>query len=276
MPTFDTPAHVELKIRLPKGRVAVETVEQRRTVVELRPFGRAGEDVPDDVVVTAAERKGGHVIVIEQEDRRRFGPLKRSRGGGVEVRVTCPEGAALDLSGASTELDAEGRLGEVSVRTATGDVRLGTVGGKLEVKTASGDIAVARIESTASLATVSGDLDVGRVEGSLTVRSVSGDVEISVTRGAVTVSSTSGNVDLKSVCAGGVQVHTVSGDTRIGVSRGTRVWIDASSLSGELDSELSVGGAELEPGEDEVVVPLHVNTVSGDVSVVRASEVVQA
>ena len=77
--------------------------------------------------------------------------------------------------------------------------------------------------------------------------------------------------------AGELQLQTVSGDARIGVARGTRVWIDATSVSGDLDSEL--GLADSAPVEDEAadesgeVVPLQVKTVSGDVKIVRAAEV---
>jgi hypothetical protein len=71
-------------------------------------------------------------------------------------------------------------------------------------------------------------------------------------------------------------LQTVSGDARIGVARGTRVWIDAVSVSGDLDSEL--GLEDNMPAGDDVaevtgeVVPLHVKTVSGDVKIVRAAE----
>jgi DUF4097 and DUF4098 domain-containing protein YvlB len=74
------------------------------------------------------------------------------------------------------------------------------------------------------------------------------------------------------VSGGDVRVQTVSGDVRIGIARGTRTWIDAASVSGRLESEL--GLEEREPEGEEsasAVVPLHVKTVSGDVSIVRAA-----
>jgi hypothetical protein len=67
-------------------------------------------------------------------------------------------------------------------------------------------------------------------------------------------------------------VQTVSGDVRLGITRGTRTWIDAASVSGRLESELGLEDQEPTPDEDaSPVVPLHVKTVSGDVSVVRAA-----
>jgi len=75
-------------------------------------------------------------------------------------------------------------------------------------------------------------------------------------------------------------VKTVSGDVRVGVGRGTRVWIDATSVSGDLGSELGLDDGEPDTDEPDPgggpVVPLHVKTVSGDVSIVRATEAVSA
>jgi DUF4097 and DUF4098 domain-containing protein YvlB len=274
MPVFETPGSVSLQVRLPSGRVVVTTADEPRVSVELIPLGGRGADAVEDVAVTAEDHDGRHVIRIEQKDRFRWGPIQIARGGDIEVRITCPPGSDLDLSGGSTDLRAEGDLGEVSVQTASGDVTLETVRKKLQVKSASGDLSVATIETDASLITVSGDLRVGRVSGSLTARSVSGDANIGTIRGPLTLSTTSGDIELKSVEAGEVRIQSVSGDARIGVGRGTRVWIDAVSVSGKLDSEL--GLADNEPDHDEserdggAVVPLHVKTVSGDVSIVHA------
>ena len=275
MHRFETPGSVSLQIKLPSGRVVIATVDEPRTSVELMPIDRRGSDV-DHVSVTADEHQGRHIIRIEQKDRISWGPIQVARGGDVEARITCPPGADLELSGGSTDLHVEGALGEVSVRTASGDARLETVQGKLQVKTASGDISVAGLESESSLMTVSGDLTVGRADGPLVARAVSGDVRIGFLRGSLTLSTTSGDVDVRSVEAGEVRVETVSGDVRVGVSRGTRVWIDAASVSGDLGSELGLD--DREPDEDEhgvrSVVPLHVKSVSGDVSIVRSSEAV--
>lgn len=276
MQTFETPGGVSLQVKLPGGRVVVTTAEEPRCSVELVPIGRRGPDAVDDVVVMADEHRGRHLIRVEQRDKLGWGPIRITRGGAIEVRITCPPGSDLELSGGSTEVRAEGDLGEVSLRTASGDVKLEGVRSRLQVKTTSGDIFVARIERDASLTTVSGDLGVGLLDGSLTVRAVSGDVTVGSVRGPLTLNTTSGDVEVKSVEGGEVSVHTVSGDARIAVGRGTRVWIDAASVSGDLGSELGVereapAGADT-ASESGRVVPIHVKTVSGDVAIVRSAE----
>lgn len=259
MPEFDTPGSVSLHVRLPSGRVRVTTADEPRTVVELIAKGRRGPDALEDIVISADERPGGHAITIEQKDKFRWGPIQISWGVDFEVHITCPTGADLDLAGGSTDLEVVGELGEVTAKSASGDLSLQDVTRKLQLKTASGDISVGTIEAEGTVVTVSGDLDVRRVLAPLNARTVSGDVQI----GAIE--------------AGDLQMQTVSGDVRIGVARGTRVWIDAVSVSGDLDSELGLadqapeaGSGEHEPGS--AVVPLHVKTVSGDVNIVRAAE----
>jgi hypothetical protein len=258
MQTFDTPGEVALQIRLPSGRVRVTTADEPRTSVELVSKRGRGAEAHEDIIIRADERNGRHVITVEQRDKIRWGPIQINWGGELEVLVTCPPGSDLDLAGGSTDLDVEGELGEVSAKSASGDIKLQDVRKKLEVKTASGDIWVGTMPEGGTTVTVSGDLEIRRVQGPLSARSVSGDVKI----GAIE--------------AGELTLQTVSGDALIGVGRGTRVWIDATSVSGDLSSELGLAdnlpaGGEDPEGSGEVV-PLHVKTVSGDVNIVRAAE----
>jgi hypothetical protein len=272
MQVFETPGSVALEIKLPSGRVEITTVDEPRTSVDVV---RRGSDAVDDVVVRCDERHGGHVVTIDQRDRLRLGPISISWGGDLEVRITCPPGADLDFAGGSAGLRVDGDLGEVSVRTASGDVKLDGIRKKLQLKTASGDVRVGAVEAGGSVVTVSGDLAVRRIEEAVTGRTISGDVEIGSLSAPLQLATTSGDVTVASVDAGEVRLQTVSGDVRLGVAPGTRVWVDATSVSGDLESQLGLAdhapeGHGEESGE---VVPLHVKTVSGDVEIVRATEV---
>jgi hypothetical protein len=275
MHSYETPGSVSLQIKLPSGRVVITTVDEPKTTVEVVALGRRGRDAAEDIEITMDEHAGRHVLRVEQKNNIKWGPIQISWGGDFECRITCPPGSELDLSGASTDVRVEGDLGEVSARTASGDLHLQNVGGPLRVKTASGDVYVAAVAGEASLVTVSGDVYVDQVDVALNGRTVSGDVTIGTVAGELGLATTSGDVDIKAVTDGDVRVQTVSGDVRVGVARGTRVWIDAASVSGSLESELGLdAGAEADDTGD--AVPLHVKTVSGDVTVVRASAVISA
>lgn len=270
MHVFDTPGNVSLRVRLPSGRVVITTADEPQTLVELVSLGRRGGDALQEIDVRAEERHGGHIVTVEQLPRFRWGPIQISWDDAVEARITCPPGTDLELTAGSTDLRVDGELGKATVKTASGDVRLERVRGPMTVKTASGDIVVGAVLLDSSLTTVSGELEVRSLEGALSARSVSGDVRIHLVRAPLGLSTTSGDIEIDCVEAGEVRAQTISGDARVGVAQGTRVWIDAASVSGDLVSEL---GLEDQPaaGEAEApVVPLHVKTVSGDVSIVRA------
>jgi hypothetical protein len=271
VPVFETPGNVTLQIRLPAGHVTVKTEDEPKTEVELVARGRKGEEALEQIVVSAHEQPGGHVVSIEQEDRFRWGPISINWGGDIEARITCPTGTDLDFNGASADLSASGRFGKVSAKTASGDLRLGEIAGKLQVKTASGDVFVQAIETESALNTVSGDVGVKRIDASLTARTVSGDVELGRVRGPLLLSTTSGDVAVEAVEAGDVRIQTVSGDARVGVAQGTAVWMDATSVSGDLKSELGPGDDVPPESDGDEIVPLHVKTVSGDVAFVRAA-----
>jgi DUF4097 and DUF4098 domain-containing protein YvlB len=271
MQVFETPGSVSLQVKLPSGRVVVTTAEEARTTVDVVALGRRGQDAVDEIDVTMEEQRGRYVVRIEQKDKFRWGPIQVTWGGDFECRISCPPGTDLELSGGSTDLRVDGELGAALVKTASGDVRLGDVRDNAQVKTASGDISVGSLGAEASLVTVSGDLGVERVDTMLAARTVSGDVTIGTIAGELGLSTTSGDVDIKAVTGGDVRVQTVSGDVRIGVARGTRVWVDAASVSGDLDSELGLEDQDASESDDGVT-PLQVKTVSGDVAIVRASE----
>ena len=265
-----------------QGRQLLKIYQQvwqgERAWQEKESFGLAiSSVVPQEslqaIDVRADERRGGHLITIERKDNFRWGPLSISWGGDVEIRVTCPPGSDLDFSSGSCDLQVDGPLGEVTVGTASGDVLLGDVARRLEVKTASGDVFVGAVGDRGSVNTVSGDVQIRSLGGDLNARSVSGDIHIQRILFPVQLSTTSGDVLLDSVEGGAVRAQATSGDIVVGVGPGIRVWIDAASVSGELASELGVGDEP--PGDEHVpVVPLQLKTVSGDVQIRRAAEIV--
>ena len=189
--------------------------------------------------------------------------------GGREwrLRVTCPAGAELKTSTAAANLTARGRYSAADVKTASGDVTIDVIDGDARIKSVSGDVAIESVGGDLDLKTVSGDVEVGHVGGNTTARTVSGDLRLRDTESSVTANSVSGDVRLQ-VASGDVGLTSVSGDMEVAIRRGSRVYIDANSVSGELDSELEL--AESPTGGEGPIVELRAKAVSGDFRVVRA------
>ena len=195
----------------------------------------------------------------------RFGIFGRSPEIGIAIR--CPEGADIELTTHSSDLEGRGPLGDVSVKSASGDVSLGDVR-QLPFNTASGDLWAGAVEGNLTAKSASGDVDIRSVGGPSTVNTVSGDVRIGRTEETALVNAVSGDIDLEAVGAA-VRISAVSGDVSVAARPGLALWIDAQSVSGTMQSELDV--ADMPPADaGESPVELRVRTVSGDVRISRS------
>lgn len=263
MHSFTTPEPPRLRVRVPAGTIAVEAGDTGETTVELEAL-RNDEATRDALERATVEQQGDRIVV--EIGKAGWGFFGRSPQVGVRVR--CPHGTSLDCDTASADIVASGRLGDVEVKSASADVLLHHVAGSLSVTSASGDVRVDEVDGDGRVNTVSGDARLGAVRGELAASTVSGDVELGeVHRGAI-VQSVSGDQRLRSIRGGEIQLKSVSGDVAVGVLTGTRLFIDASSTSGEVRSELDVGDTPVEGNGSEA--SLRVKTVSGDVAVTRA------
>lgn len=264
MPVFETPGQVAVRIDVPAGAVGVELWEEPRVDVRVTPL--RGNDVSGDAAretrVEATEHGGRHEIVVEapRRDGRLFG-----RGPELSVVVRCPEGTDVELTTHSADLRANGRLGDVSVRSASGDVAVLETAA-LTLTTASGDLAAESVDGGLVAKSASGDVEVRSVAGRSTVNTVSGDVVLGRCGGPAVVSTVSGDVELEAV-ESGVRVNAVSGDVHVALRAGLAVWIDAQSVSGTISSELDVGDGPADATAG--ALELRIRTVSGDVRLSR-------
>ncbi len=272
---FDTPGSLAIRIRTGGGQITVEATETQQTEVTLEPL--RDDDVTREAIASArvelVERSGGHELVVELTKKAGFtldfGGMQFGRGPKVAVVVRCPHGADVELASSSSDLDTSGRLGALSIKTASGDSRIGEVA-SLSVTSASGDVEARQVAGRAQVNTASGDVRVERALGVVAVNTVSGDVTVSDARGPVTIQTVSGDQSVEGICTGETKLNSVSGDVRAGVRPGVKLWIDANSVSGDLHSELGLD--ESAPaGESDAVVPLRVKTVSGDVLIQRSN-----
>ncbi|MFI9305085.1 DUF4097 family beta strand repeat-containing protein [Streptomyces triculaminicus] len=278
MPSFDTPEPISTTARVEAGSIQFIASDRLDTVVEVRP-----RDPKKDLDVRTAGQTevtyASGVLAIRTPKSNLFG-----RTGVVDVTVELPTGSHVDMTGAWTQVLGEGRLGEVRMKTSSGDVRLDATG-PLNLTASHGSITVDRIEGAAEITTSTGSLRVGTVDGSavlknshgtttvgvatgdLRVSGAHGDIDIARAEGSVAATTAHGTVRVADVARGTVQLETSYGAIEVGIREGTAAWIDATSGSGQVRNRLTPSET---PGNTEDTVEVRARTRNGNIDVLRA------
>jgi hypothetical protein len=249
--TFHTPLPLDLRVNIPAGDVAVETVDGEESFVSV--------EGDEKLVAQTDVALDGDRLLVTFRGKRPFGITISigdfSFGGrSLRVRARVPHGTGAGVTTASADSKLDGRFRELQLKSASGDLRLR-----------------GEIEQDAVVKTVSGDVRLDRVHGDLRVQTVSGDVAAGWIGGSVESKSVSGDIRLESVREGGATFTSVSGDVEIGIAVGSLLDVDAGSVSGDLSSEVPLSSNPDEGDGAGPVVVLRGKTVSGDVKVFRAA-----
>jgi hypothetical protein len=247
-----------VEIRNHAGSVTVEAVEAAdEFVVEITPLDGLAEPLVDraDVVVT------GSRLRVTLPERRLL------RSPAFAVRVTVPPGTAVRVTVGSADVELRGRLGRAELTAASGDATVEHCA-DLNFRSASGDARIGNVLGRATLGSASGDVRVGSVGRGMEARTASGDVAIGRSSGDVSVKTASGGIGIDRVGDGSVRLATASGDVSVGVVPGLRVWLDLSSVSGRLDSQLD---DDADDAGGPAQLTLSVRTVSGDQRIRRGA-----
>ncbi|MGD0712831.1 MAG: DUF4097 family beta strand repeat-containing protein [Gaiellaceae bacterium] len=248
---FHTPGLRNLEVVIPAGEVDVTTIDGDESFVVVE----GDEKLVDQTIV---ELRGDRLVVDFHGKRSMFGITIAvgdfSIGGGrLLVRVHVPHGVKARLATASADMALHGRFSALETKTASGDLAL------------SGEIA-----ADAVVKTVSGDVRLDPVGGDVRIQSVSGDVGLRSVGGSLVAKSVSGDLRVESIRAGHAELTSISGDIEIGIAAGSSVDVDASSVSGDLSSDVPLANVPGE-GESGPTVVVRGKTVSGDFKVARAA-----
>jgi len=267
--SFTTPAGQappEIEVRNPAGTVSVEAHEGAETIdVHVEALDSSAEDLLDQVEISAdaPDRADSPVrlrVLVPQ--RRLF------RSPAFEITVTTPPGARVRVSAMSAGVDVRGAMGRVELTGASGDLAVER-GTDAHVRTASGDVRIGTLSGRATVASASGDVRIGSASGGLRGRTASGDIELDACSGDVSLTTASGDLTIGQTTGGSVHVTSVSGDATIGVVPGLRVWLDLSSVSGDMDSTLDGDDSGSDEGPADLSVTMR--SMSGDLRVHRAA-----
>ncbi|MGW1195773.1 DUF4097 family beta strand repeat-containing protein [Streptomyces sp. NPDC002536] len=255
MTSFDTPAPISVTAHVEAGSIRFTAGDRPDTVVEVRP-----RDPQQDRDVRSAEQTevtcaNGTLTVKTPKLRTTL-----RRPGTVDVTVELPAGSRIDMTGAWAQVLGEGRLGEVRIKTSSGDVRLDETG-PLQLTASHGSITVDRIEGTAEITTSTGSLRVGTADGpavlknshgtttvgtatgELRVTGAHGDIDIAHAEGSVTATTAHGALRVADVARGTVQLETSYGAIEVGIRDGATAWLDASADNGQVRNTLAASGA---------------------------------
>jgi Toastrack DUF4097 len=254
--TGRTPA---VEVRNPAGSVTVEAREGLDEItVEVTPLDSSAEQLLDRIDLFFTHSR----LRVEVPERR----LLRTPSFAITVLVPPDSDVRVGTASAGTAL--RGRLGTVEVTSASGDLAVEECG-RLELRTASGDGRIGAATGPVTAASASGDLRVGSAPAGVKARTASGDIVVEEAAGDVSLGTASGDLSVGRMGAGSVQAKTMSGDVEIGVVPGLRIWLDLSSVSGRMNSQLDDDDADGEGGPAQLSLSLR--SVSGDLRIRRVA-----
>jgi DUF4097 and DUF4098 domain-containing protein YvlB len=190
---------------------------------------------------------------------------------GLDLTVKAPAGSSCVAKTVSADLSCVGTLSGLSFNTASGDLSASTVTGDVTAKSASGDLLLDQVGGDLTVQTASGDVRATQVDGTVRVNSASGDASIGYCSGSVTTRTASGDVQLGAVVSGAVEVNSATGDVEVAVVPGTGVYLDLSSLTGAVRSDLDEVDSAEAMGPGGPTVEIRARTLSGNIQVTRAS-----
>jgi Putative adhesin len=267
MTSWEFPASgpVDARVSLPSGSVRVTASHATTATISLVPArsvdgSRAAEQLIGETEVSF---EGGRLTVKVPKQVHIRG------NAALDLTIELPAGSSLDSRTASADLKVSGELGTLTVDSASGDVTADTISGQANITTASGDVRLQEVTGDARIKTASGDTVIGRAHGELTVNSASGDLQVGQAKQWVQAKTASGDIEIGSIAEGRADVTTVSGDVTIAVPPGIGVYLDLSSLTGKVRSDLAESGRG--DAEGETGLALTCNSISGDIRVTRAN-----
>jgi DUF4097 and DUF4098 domain-containing protein YvlB len=228
------------------ARVADSDILER-TTVELR----------GPTLVVSAPRQGGIFDLIGRNSER----------DAIDVSVVVPSGTAMKISTFTADVTVTGRSGSADIACGSSSITVEHIDGDLRLRYGNGTARVDRVSGSVEARSGSGNASFGDVGGSLTSACGSGNLSASAVHGRVRSRAGSGTASIGAVY-GDVDLASGSGGLTIGVPAGTTARLDATTGSGEVQSELSIDDAPRNKGR---AISVRARTGSGDVKLIRAA-----
>ncbi|WP_349902225.1 DUF4097 family beta strand repeat-containing protein [Parafrigoribacterium humi] len=277
MPTYATPAPIDLAIKLPAGAIEVIASDRDDTVVTVSPTHPAKAVDVRGAEETTVEFDGQRLTITGPRPRLSFvGPFE-----SVDVKVELPTGSRLTAETSYGLVRTAGRLGatrvkssmvdldstgDLWVRAMNGNVTVANIGGWVEITADHGQIRLGAIAGDAVLKSSHGTITIGECGGEVDAKLSYGDLEITTALDSVTAKTAYGSISVGEVSSGSVQVESGYGQITIGVRPGVPAWLDLSSKEGRVRNQLDSDRA---PDPTEQTVEVRARTQYGDITIQR-------
>ncbi len=197
----------------------------------------------------------GDVISVEPRRKGRF------IGSSADLILTVPDGASLELSCTSGDVNVQGEVEEMRVSVASGDVRADRIRSGCRINSASGDIRVNSVRD-AEINTASGTVRLGRVIRNLRLNAASGNVYVDAIGDSAICKVASSDVRIGSFEGSEIRHKTMSGNLHLGIPAQRTIDLDFTSVSGRLRNRLPKGDGS----PSKKLVTISMTAVSGDLT----------
>lgn len=178
MQNFATPAPIATVLDIPAGRVRFVAALREDTTVQVRPADPAKSRDVKAAEQATVSFDDGVLRVAGPAKNQYFGP-----SGALDVVVELPAGSAVEARAASVELRGVGRLGDVTVEGAHGEIVFDEAA-SLRLKAHAGDVSVGRLTGSAEITTGKGDIRIAEaVSGHLVLSTQAGDITVGAAAG---------------------------------------------------------------------------------------------
>jgi DUF4097 and DUF4098 domain-containing protein YvlB len=205
---------------------------------------------------------------------------------GSHLLIRLPAASHLEVHTVSADTNASGLSGPVRLESVSGDIALTSTSTDIHAKTISGGVTVhgsapkARIRAHS----ISGEVRIKTINGVLNASSTSGDIRLTGNNDlqGADLDTTSGDIHFAATLGskGNYEFRSVSGDVRIQLSAIPGARFDASSLSGDIDTNFGPApqrtskygpGREWHYQSGSGSADLRIHTLSGDIRVHAAT-----
>lgn len=279
MQTFDTPTSISVTIELVVGTCRITASDRTDTTVEVLPSDPASELDRTDAEQTRVEYSSGRLFVRAPKRHS-----LRSRGSSVDVVIELPTGSHVHGAAAVATFRCEGKIGECTLKTGAGDIRLDETGavrlktslgdvivdhvvGHADVASASGRLSIQTIDGTAAIRNSNGETRVGEITGNLRSSSANGNITVDRAHADVEAKTALGSVRIGEVVRGSIGLQTSAGELEVGIRAGTAALLDVGSRFGHVRNTLAAADG---PEESDETVEVRARSSFGDIVIRRS------